>query len=262
MKKVSLLLVLIASFAFLFSCHKMEGDDIPSVDSKITEYKLDSTGVLKLTTTSEHDMIINMLKIYYVSRDSVEFIGNQSDSVVLNNVAVKQGNGIETIVDTIWKLAPASSYLYVVAVGGLGQSEPVIDTIKTGTDTITPFKVVTTMNPVRPQVTVGNAYLKNDTLWLNGSVTSYWRALMNKDGLTTALKFNWGVTSSSLDNEYVGVIDAIQNQAGNMTIDFKKGIPMKALQGVVEVWYQAYAKHAWGDGENFSEIKSISLSTK
>ena len=175
MKKVSLLLVLMTSFAFLFSCQKMEGDDIPSVDSKITEYSLDSTGVLKLKTSSSFDMVVDMLKLYYVEDTSQPQIHRiDADSIILRNVVVRKGG---SAVDTVWELKPNTRYKYYAV---FQDFMPLVDTIA---DTLLVWKSVKTMNPGVPdKVTADTAWIKKDTLWLVGTVNSHWRPLMDSIG--------------------------------------------------------------------------------
>lgn len=259
MKKVSLLLVLMTSFAFLFSCQKMEGDDIPSVDSKITDTVVDNAGVLTITTTSDYDMLIENVKIYYVSADSAYFVGHASDSIIISNVLVKKGSGIETIVDTLWSLEPGATYLYTAIFRSFGQSDPILDTIKNDTIMEKPYKRVQMMYPGIPEVAADDASLKNDTIWFPGTVRSHWRALMDKDGLTKDLKFSWGTTETSFDHELVAMVTDTLCEGDHLTIIFKAGVPKRKLQDANVVWYKAYAKHAWGNGEQYSEAKSFSF---
>lgn len=255
MKKVSLLLVLMTSFAFLFSCQKMEGDDIPSIDSKITGYTLDSTGVMKLETKSNFDMVINMVKLYYVEDTAQTYFSRiDSDSITFKNVLVRKGG---SIVDTVWKLKPNTSYKYCAI---FEDFIPLVDTIA---DSVLVWQSVKTMNPRSPEMVVADtAWMKKDTLWLLGTVRSHWRPLMDSVGLTRDLNFVWGTAEGTLDNMITAqpVKDTVVG--GNLEVKISGFIPKGVLAGAVRVWYQAYAKHAWGDGDKYSEIKSISLSTK
>lgn len=252
MKKVSLLLVLMTSFAFLFSCQKMEGDDIPSIDSKITGYTLDSTGVMKLETKSNFDMVINMVKLYYVEdTEQTHIFRIDADSITFNNVLVPKGGGI---VDTIWGLKPNTAYKYYAV---FEDFTPLVDTIA---DTLLNWKSVRTMNPrLLDRVTADTAWMKKDTLWLLGTVRSHWRPLMDSVGLTRDLYFVWGTAEGTLDNMITAqpVKDTVVG--GNLEVKISGFLPKGVLAGAVRVWYQAYAKHAWGDGEKYSEIKSVSL---
>ena len=252
MKKVSLLLVLMTSFAFLFSCQKMEGDDIPSIDSKITGYTLDSTGVLKLETKSNFDMVINMVKLYYVEdTEQTHIFRIDADSITFNNVLVRKGGGI---VDTIWGLKPNTAYKYYAV---FEDFTPLVDTIA---DSLLVWKSVKTMNPGIPErVKADTAWINNDTLWLFGTVRSHWRPMVDSVGLTRDLKFVWGTEEAALDNNVVAqkVKDTIAG--GKLEVKISGFIPKGVLTDAAKVWYKAYAKHAWGDGERYSEIKSISL---
>lgn len=255
MKKVSLLLVLIASFAFLFSCQKMEGDDIPSIDGVITGYSLDSTGVLKLTTTSNFKMTIDMLKLYYVE-DALQpqAFRAKADSIILRNIVVPKEGGIA---DTIWALKPNTVYKYYAV---FQDFTPLVDTIA---DSLKVWKQVKMMNPSLPErVTADTAWMFKDTLWLLGSVCSHWRPLTDSLGLTRDLKFLWGTTVESLDHEMFAqkVKDTLKE--AKLEVSFQGFIPKNKLQGADKVWFKAYAKHAWGDGEKYSALDSISLSTK
>lgn len=256
MKKLSLLLVLMASFAFLSSCHKMEGDDISSVDSKITEYVLDSTGVLKLRTTSSYDLIIDMLKLYYIEDTSQHQVYriDAADSIILRNVMVRKGSGIA---DTVWELKPNTPYKYYAV---FQDFMPLVDTIA---DTLLPWKSMKTMAPNSPErVKTDSAWLSKDTLWLLGTVRSHWRPLVDSIGLTRDLKFVWGTTGTSLDNEVVAqkVKDTLMD--AQLEVKFKSFIPKKDFEGIEEVWYKAYVKNAWGDGERYSALDSIPCSKK
>lgn len=255
MKKVSLLLVLVASFAFLFSCHKEEGGVIPSIENKITGYTLDTTGVLQLKTSSDFDMVVDMVKLYYVEdTEQTHIFRIDADSIAFKNVLVPKGGGI---VDTIWGLKPNTAYKYYAV---FEDFTPLVDTIA---DTLLNWKSVKTMNPGIPErVKADTAWINNDTLWLFGTVRSHWRPLMDSIGLTRDLKFEWGTEEAALDNNVVAqkVLDTIAG--GKMEITIGGCIPKRVLTGAAKVWYRAYAKHAWGDGEQSSEIKSISLSAK
>ena len=109
-------------------------------------------------------------------------------------------------------------------------------------------------------VTADSAKIEQDTLWLYGTVKSHWRALMDKDGLGCETSFYWGSTEDGVKDHVVTAdveIDTLIN--GSLRLNAKGFVPVSDLQGMDAIWYQAHAKHVWGEGEKDSDKKSKTL---
>lgn len=250
MKTMRFLLVLMISALFMVSCHKIEGDDIPEI-GKTLRYSVDSAGVLTVNSNSSFGVLIDSLKLYYVEDRAQDVYSRiDADSVLLTNLFVKAD---DTPVATLWNLKPNAKYKYFVVYNDFTQILPIVTNDEIEWDS------VQIMNPENPEVKADSAKIADDTLWLYGTVKSHWRPLMDERGLTRDLKFVWG--AESLNDTLVAEVVKDTLMDSKLSVNILGAIPVDDLQGAGMIIYKAYAKNAWGNGENYSDPRTVSISS-
>lgn len=242
MRKFNLYLVLSFVALLFVSCQKPEGTKVPLVENQI-EYDInDTTTVFTLSTSAlTSGMLLDSAVLYYESPMGV------IEVVVFDSVTISKEH---PKIDTLWELEPNTEYSYWMKV----------EDFTFAFDTITEKKSVKTIDPGLPEVSADTNYVSGGDLMLWGKVTSFWRALMNENGIGATFDIYWGTSKEEIDAKIdANVLSKKLTKDHKLELTVGGVIPSDSLQNVDTIWYQVYAKHIWGTGEKLSDAKAVPM---
>lgn len=241
MKKTRLFFGLVLGAMLLVACNKPEGDTVPVVNASLS-CVINDTTVLKLVSLSSNITVLDVVELTFKKVDEPS---DRGDSTVVKNSNVVVG----TFLDTIWEWEPNTKYAYRLRLADFVS------------DTVFAWDTLTTVRVRKPVVEADTAILNSraDTLFLYGTATSLWRAVMDRKGIQPDLHFYWGTPDDMSTFSEAHIVSVAIDTAQKIRFDFIGAIPVSELQDVDSIWYKAYAKQVWGGDENYSGIKGLSL---
>lgn len=231
----------------LFSCRKPEGDTPGNwfattgdglMQCAISGNTLFNVSVNAAAVTGDGVQLEGMKLCISGNQYTDTLVLFSSDTVIAKNWSYS---------DTLWNLLPGTDYTYCLILKDFANADT--------SDVVT----LHTMSPGNPTVTVDSSYKQNDTLWLFGTASSHWRAMMDEHGIAATLRFYWGETQEQID-QVCETVRILHHEIVNDTLVLGFSGYITNLPMSEKLWFQAYAQHGWGAGWMLSDTTYHDLS--